>query len=105
MTKELKREAKAMVDREFARALEQHGLAHSKHEGYALLLEEYEEAKEAMHYVTALTHLLWDNVKNDNDMELDDTIECLYSYVLDLITEVAQVGAMVKKFKESEVLW
>lgn len=84
--------------KELEEANKKHPAFHSTHEGYAVILEEVEEAEEALGEVKRWTEYLWKNVRSDKTL---DGLDELYSEAMNLATEAIQVAAMVLKFKDS----
>jgi len=54
------------VNEEYARALAAHGLNHSTHESFALILEEYDEAIEELKRVKKNLDSAWMQVRDNN---------------------------------------
>ena len=71
---------------------------HSTHEGYAVLKEEIEEAKDALDEVTVCHQMMWEHIKRDHlkAYEYADKVE---KYAVRLAAEAIQVAAMAQKFK------
>ena len=90
-----------LITEELMRANTAFPLFASQHEGYAVLLEEVEEACEEMEDIVAGTAAVWNAVRGNFTNELACTIDGIgYSARL-LIGEAIQVAAMVEKFKMS----
>ena len=89
-------EVQALFDKELKKASENNPQFHSAHEGYAVLLEEVEEAKEEMKDLDFYTGFIWDAVKNGGCLRND--LEWTKKYASSLIREAIQVGAMCDKF-------
>jgi tetrahydromethanopterin S-methyltransferase subunit B len=101
---------KAVVDvacQEEEAAIKIHPLFNSTHEGYAVILEELQEAKEGLEKVEALVDELWHSVRNNSfdsfryrDNAIINTVY-LYDEAVKLACEVIQIAAMANKFVES----
>lgn len=89
-------EVQALFDKELKKANENNPQFHSAHEGYAVLLEEVEEAKEALDDLDCYTGCIWDCVKNGGCLR--DDLEWTKKYASSLVREAIQVGAMCDKF-------
>ena len=70
---------------------------HSNHEGYAVLLEEIEEAANNLKDITELNKELWEDVKADNDTEIKADARRISFYAYYLAMEAVQVAAVCKK--------
>lgn len=70
----------------------------SKHEGYAVLLEEVEESADEMEAIMEQTAYLWNKIKNDSDTTGE--IEAIRRHATRLAAEAVQVIAMTDKFME-----
>jgi hypothetical protein len=87
-----------LIDDELRRATEKNGKFNSTHEGYAILLEELEEAKNEMDDLEKGIKQHWENVKNDDiDMSY---LKYMEISAINLIMETIQVAAMIKKNKK-----
>ena len=80
--------------KELEKANEMHPAFHSTHEGYAVILEEVEEAEEALAEVKRWTEYLWENVRSD---KTPDGLDELYTEAVNLANEAIQVAAMALK--------
>lgn len=91
----------ALVEEELAAAMEEHPLFASIHEGYAVLLEEVEEARDNMTQLDAAAELIWDAVKHDNLLHIKALATQAVRIAIDLAAEAIQVAAMAQKIKAS----
>lgn len=71
----------------------------SLHEGYAVLLEEIEETEDCLKNIQALMKDIWENVKKNK--KIDDEIKIASISVVQGIGELAQVGAVLMKIKNT----
>lgn len=88
-----------LVDKELESANRKFPLFRSAHEGYAVILEEIDEARDEMDYLNALTNFLWKAVKVDREVE--NFLVEIQMKAEALACEAIQVAAMAKKFQES----
>lgn len=65
------KEVQALFDKELQKANKKNPQFHSAHEGYAVLLEEVEEAKEELDGLDFYTGCIWDAVKNGGCLRTD----------------------------------
>lgn len=73
----------------------------SPHEGYAIMLEELEEARDIFETIIDDMHSLWDRVKND-EFDVASTIAGhIENDARDTIVELIQLAAMCDKFAYS----
>lgn len=75
---------------------------HSTHEGYAVLKEEIEEAKEALDEITVCLDMLWEHVKKDSPTAYAYA-QRIEKYAMRLAAEAIQVAAMAQKFQDSRI--
>jgi len=87
----------ALVEEELAAAMEEHPLFASAHEGYAVLLEEVEEAEKELREVQEHLDRLWKHVKCDNEGHMLHAACYVYNSAINLAAEAVQVAAMAKK--------
>jgi hypothetical protein len=107
MRKELISAVEAIVQQEEEAAIKVYPLFNSPYEGYAVILEEFEEAKEDMDRVESFVAELWCNVRRNvfNDSRVENCaivdIEALNEVAIKLACEAIQIAAMANKFIES----
>lgn len=66
--------------------------------GYAVILEEYEEASEEQRYFKASLDSLWIAVRSDRDPDvLERILDTMRERALNLVMEAIQVAAMTQK--------
>ena len=91
-----------LIQAEYKNACENFGEKfNSLHEGYAVLLEEVEEANEDMTRIKYSLEGFWKWIKQDikiNPKDIDIVIE---EYLKYCISELAQVGAVLMKIKNT----
>ena len=90
-----------VIHNELVWSYDEHTKFLSPHDGYAIILEEVEEAAEELEKVEAELKCIWINIKNN---QLADT-RSLHQYAKLLACEAVQVAAMAKKFEESTKEW
>ena len=98
MTK-LKNEVTKLVDFELDMANKEHGERfNSAHEAYAVMKEEYEEAKEALENAgVSLNRCFWKSCRCD-EINCARYAKFLESEAIDAACECIQVAAMAQKF-------
>lgn len=74
---------------------------HSLHEGYAVLLEEVEEANEDMTRIKYSLEDFWKWIKQDTKINPKDIDIVIEEYLKYCISELAQVGAVLMKIKNT----
>ena len=89
-------EVQALFDKELKKANENNPQFHSKHEAYAVLLEEVEEARKELDGLDCYTGYIWYAVKNGGCLRFD--LERAKEFASSLVQEAIQVGAMCDKF-------
>ena len=76
-------------------------LFHSMHEGYAVLLEEVEEARESLNLAEGSLSMLWAHIRDNNAARALEFAGRVREHALDLAVEAVQVAAMAQKFIDS----
>lgn len=94
MTKLLS-EVSDLVSRELERANRDNPPFHSRHEGYAVILEEAEELSEETECVFRLLAELWETVKANKAASTEE----LKQAAIRAACEAVQVAAMAEKFE------
>lgn len=90
-----------LIQAEYKNACEKFGDKYnSLHEGYAVLKEELEEVRDEYNSLLSNYHYLWENIKDD-DKDILSTIAKMQNDVIRQIKELAQVGAVLKKIKNT----
>lgn len=102
MMDELMKEVSRLVGEEYQRAAAEHGgAANTPHEGYALIKEEVEEAKEELVGVENQLGRLWNCVKsNDSKLALRRHVDRIKHQAIIGACELIQVAAMAEKTAE-----
>lgn len=92
-----------LINEEYSNAIKNHGDGyHSSHEGYAILKEEIEEVDIEIEDLKRWLDDFWESVKNNNYYnEPKRCVEELEVCVENAIKELAQVGAVLKKLKNT----
>ena len=97
-----------LVNKEAKAATNAYGEFNSAHEGYAVILEEFEEAKENIQLMEDNLKMLWEDIKKDisfvNDARDGGILTTLEENAIDLIQEAIQIAAMIKKFQRLQEL-
>jgi hypothetical protein len=90
-----------LIQAEYLNAIINYGEKyHSLHEGYAVLKEEIEEVRDEYNSLLSNYHYLWENIK-DNDKDILSTIAEMQIDVIRQIKELAQVGAVLMKIRNT----
>lgn len=76
-------------------------LFHSLHEGYAVLLEEVEEAREALTRTEISLSALWAHIRDNNAGRAPEFAGRVREHALDLAVEAVQAAAMAQKLIDS----
>ena len=92
-----------LVDKELESANKKFPMFRSAHEGYAVILEEIDEAQDEMDNLTGHMNLLWKTVKDDSGF--GSLLTAIQIRAESLACEAIQVAAMAKKFQESMKDW
>ena len=96
-----------LIDGEYVNDCKQFGdRYHSLHEAYAILLEEVEEVKSEFNKLVINTEWIWKEIKDFNKSIYDrNELICLCKkatdHTYDTISELAQVGAVLMKIKNT----
>ena len=72
---------------------------HSEHEGYAVLLEEVEEACEAAQFMEDSLKRLWTSIRQNEFSNFE--LSQIYNYAKALAEEAVQVAAVCERFMET----
>lgn len=79
-----------------------HGAVYaSEHEGYAVLLEEVQEANEAVIAVKNYLALAWTGIRNNNTEQTGSDIGQVREWALALAEEAVQCAAVCERFLET----
>lgn len=99
MSEQLRKEADFVILGEKLRANKEHPPRfNSPHEGYAIILEEYEEVSEEQRYFKSTLDSLWITVRSDRDKEaLLRILGTMKERSINLVMEAIQVAAMTQK--------
>lgn len=98
----VKKDVEELVVKELNSANEQFPLFASLHEGYAVMLEEVEEAESELEHVREKLYYIWQEIKLDGGLHVIPLSECVKEYAIDLACEAIQVAAMAEKVIVSE---
>lgn len=89
----------ALVEEELEAANTLHTVFHSPHEGWAVLKEEVEEARDEMLDVQCRLSRLWEAIKDDSEADAQSAARCIEWRAIRLAAEAIQVAAMARKFQ------
>lgn len=90
----------ALVTEELEAALGKHPRFASAHEGYAVLLEETEEAAEELADLTNAVRQVWAGVRRDDATSIRVWAAEAYRRATDLAAEAIQAAAMAQKLMD-----
>ena len=89
----------ALVQEELAAANAEHPAFHSLHEGYAVLLEEVEEAKNELLDVEIRVKGVWRSIRKDLPELAAGQAKAIEGNAIRLAAEAIQVAAMAEKLR------
>lgn len=95
----IENQVRELVKVELSAANERFPQFHSAHEGYAVILEEFDEVREQMTAAEHFLSCLWDMVKHNSPAKYQ--AENLMLFSSNVACEAIQVAAMCKKFLEA----
>ena len=93
-------QVRELVKVELAAANERFPQFHSAHEGYAVILEEFEEVKEQMAAGERFLGYMWDRIRHDSPAK--NASDNLMLFAIGAACEAIQVAAMCQKFLKME---
>ena len=96
----IENDVRALVDKELTAANERFPQFRSQHEGYAVILEEFDEAKEQLEAAELFLDHMWDSVRHDSPAKL--SAESMMMFSINAACEAIQVAAMRRKFMGME---
>lgn len=88
-------QVKELVKREYRQAKKDHKPIASLHEGYAVLLEEVEEAQEVCNFLKEYTELFWQNIRHSEYAEYN--VKSIFDVAIDTACEAIQVAAVCRR--------
>ena len=102
---ELLTEVQALADAEYERAAEKFGrVNNSRHESYAVILEEFEEAQDLLEIIKLDMEILWTNTKSNSERErILDHLKTIRTNAECAAAEWIQVAAMAYKAELTEL--
>lgn len=89
-----------LVEKELESANKKFPRFNSAHEGYAVILEEMEEAGENLNNADILLKELWCGVKHNSVSLYMDDVAALKTEAINAACELIQVAAMAQKFMD-----
>jgi hypothetical protein len=96
---ELKKSIEELVKAELVRASKAHGdKFNSTHEGYAVILEELQEAEQELEALKVHLNQVWKNIRTDNEGGSLERMQLMRKRAILLVCEAVQVVAMNTKF-------
>ena len=101
MREELTKQINAAIRDELAAAKKKYSTNNSRHEGYAVLLEEFEEMRDELEDLDAYMDRIWKNTKSNVSTEIyQDFLERARKKARLLIAEAIQTAAMIDKMND-----
>jgi len=101
MTK-VKPEIESLVLTELYDAIEKFPMFHSRHEAYAVLLEEVEEAKKQLDCVVMDLESVWANIRTNAEWKfIGNRLSVIKKNAVGLAVEAVQIATMCQKFQMS----
>lgn len=94
------KDVESAVEKEMTAAIKKHGLNHSFHEKYAVMLEEAEEAYEEVEEVKAALHRMWVAIRLNDDRVAAQNAARLEHFAINAAEEFIQLAAMARKAVE-----
>lgn len=89
-----------LVDSELENARNRFNNINSSHEGYAVILEEFEEVQEEISNFEQTLQTLWKAVKNNSAEDQAEYIKSMEHISTQIIKESIQIAAMCKRYNE-----
>ena len=93
----VKDEIRAAIDKELAAAKEVHGLHHSRAEQFAVMLEEFEEAKEELEAAEKNLRIMFGHIRINHDKHAHEFALRVADAAERLACEAVQLAAVAKK--------
>lgn len=97
----IKQNVDMLVYKELNSANAHFPLFHSHHEGYAVILEEVQEAVEKAEQMRQRLEMIWRLIRGNNLVISDGQVDMLRNEAIDFACEAIQVAAMCQKFRMS----
>lgn len=88
-----------LINEELEAANKEHGQFHSLHEGYAVLLEEFEETQSELDEVRRYMDYMWGHIKDDNNTCTQHFAARVQNVAMRAAAEAIQVAAMALKIR------
>lgn len=92
----------ALVSEELDRILAKHGLFHTDHEAWAVIMEELEETGDELHIMEEWWGMFWKRIRCD-DTDNTDVMDSIEKHGIELIKEAVQVVACARKWKQGHL--
>ena len=99
---ELVERVEKLANDELKRANKEHPLFHSLHEGYAVLLEEFDEAETSYLHERNEKSIVWEKIKDDLKCDAVEHTRTMKRHFKEAAAEMIQCIAMCQKIIESE---
>lgn len=88
-----------LINEELEAANKEHGQFHSLHEGYAVLLEEFEETQSELDEVKRYMDYMWGHIKADSNDSTQHFAARVQTVAMRAAAEAIQVAAMALKIR------
>lgn len=98
----MQEQIKKLIDEELARGNAKNGPFVDSHQGYAVILEEYEEAKEELEAMEYNIGMMWNEIRGKMKFvpPLQESVDAIYKRSIRLTEEAIQIGAMAVKMSQ-----
>ena len=97
----IKNDVIQLIDKELTAANSKFPMFSSPHEGYAVMLEEYDETEDELKLCRNMFSLLWEDVKSNNYKGQANKAANIREYAMRTAVEAIQLSAMAQKFIDS----
>jgi len=101
MANAIKNNVEELISKELKSANEKFPMFHSNHEGYAVILEEVEEAEFELNCIKQFHSVLWLHVMANHNYNAIYMAEKILQHATNLACEAIQIAAMAQKFIDS----
>lgn len=98
----MQEQIKKMIEEELARGNAKNGPFVDAHQGYSVILEEFQEAKEELESLEYNLGMMWNEVRGKMKFvpPMQESVDAIYKRAINLTAEAIQIGAMVAKMSQ-----